>query len=179
MYKMITNSDINGPSTLHATFLALLYTQLAGYGTGVNKVYGKPTNCKRGSASSKMANKFAKHLVFWCSPLTFYYNFFFCYLNWFDILADSVSDENKGWHQWPEQLCHEDFTYEVLILFNNIMSCTVIYDLPDSIRFFGWFSVIDLIKTFLWHKWWKEICYENNSMSGFDLMKNPQSQIIF
>ena len=51
MYILITNTDFNGLSTLNNTFPEL-YTVLM-----INKVGGKPKNCRSGLVSLTMANK--------------------------------------------------------------------------------------------------------------------------
>ena len=69
MYKTITNSYINGLSTLDATFTEFLHAWLTVYSTGANKVGVKPKIYRSGSDSLKMANKsknswsFGAHLL--------------------------------------------------------------------------------------------------------------------
>ena len=90
---MITNSDINGLSTFHATFPAFLYARLTGYITSSNKVDGKLTNYQGGSASFTMENKYQKawHFSAHLLPLLIYLFIF----NQIDVFACFVYDEDK------------------------------------------------------------------------------------
>ena len=71
MYQMILTGDINGISTLDATFPDLSYRWLTGYSTVDKQSSQKINNLPQQSVLLHNVKPIAKRLVFLCLPLTF------------------------------------------------------------------------------------------------------------
>ena len=158
---MITNSDINGISNLHAMFLDLLKDQLTGYSSGDEQGWQKTdkfTKVVRPPSQRQTNHKRTNLLV-----ITSYLFLNFLYISiWLDFLYFMVL--------WPMKIndYSNDQNYFVMKTFRLwfwlnwkiFYSWIQIYNLPDSIRLFRWFSVIDMTKIILWQQWWKNMSWE-------------------
>ena len=92
---MITNSEINGLSTLGTVFLSLSHAQLTGYSTGASKVDVKPTIYCMGLAFFIM-EKILQNAWYFSDHLLSLIEIYLCFdVNQFNVFDCFYSEENK------------------------------------------------------------------------------------
>ena len=167
------HSEINGIGNLHAAFtthctLDWIVTVLV-----TNKVGVKMTKYRISSAFFTMENKSQQDWYFNAYLLTLLYIDFLKIrldLIYFLVFVMHPMKTNNDIYNRKKNMRRISFV--VLIWSKILLGWILFYHLPDSIRFF-WLILCDWYdENRLWQKWSKKLCHEDNSIRGFDLIKN-------